>query len=417
MRVLVITNMYPPHHYGGYELSCRDVMERFRRRGHEVTVLTSTLRVPGLPAEPESEPEHGVHRSLAMYWQDHELLSPHPLRRVALERANRRRLARLLDAVRPQVVSVWNMGAMSLGLLDLVVERRVPLLLVVADDWLEYGPRLDAWSRLWQARPRAAAVAAVLTGLPTSLPDLRGAVGCFVSDFTRRRAEQEAHPRLRPAISAVVHVGIDPYDFPITETRDRPWQGRLLYVGRLDARKGIETVLRALAGLPGAQLRLVGPGPATYRDQLRDLARNLGVTERVSFDVVPRDALADVYREADALVFPPEWDEPFGLVPLEAMACGTPVVATATGGSAEFLVPGRNFLRFPPGDADALVAAVAELARDPGLRARLVAGGRKTAARLHVDAYADALESWHLATIDGFSRGRPPEHRLTVGDA
>jgi len=76
MRVLTISNMYPPHHFGGYELSCRDVMERFRARGHIVTVLTTTVRVPNVPDDTDAN----VRRELTFYWDDHVLLSP-PLRR------------------------------------------------------------------------------------------------------------------------------------------------------------------------------------------------------------------------------------------------------------------------------------------------------------------------------------------------
>ena len=57
-RMLVLTNMYPPHHYGGYELSCRDVVDRWRARGHDIEVLTTTMRVPGV-ADPPEEPGRG----------------------------------------------------------------------------------------------------------------------------------------------------------------------------------------------------------------------------------------------------------------------------------------------------------------------------------------------------------------------
>src|ERR1051325_10801161 len=96
-----------------------------------------------------------------------------------------------------------------------------------------------------------------------------------------------------------------------------------------------------------------------------------GLTDRVAFDVVDRSELASRYRDSDVFVFPTIWEEPFGLVPLEAMACGTPVIATGTGGSGEFLVEGYNCLLVPPGDAHALAAAVRRLAEDGELRARL----------------------------------------------
>src|SRR5439155_14590003 len=105
--------------------------------------------------------------------------------------------------------------------------------------------------------------------------------------------------------------------------------------------------------------------------------------------------------------------EPFGLVPVEAMSCGVPVVATGTGGSAEFLSDGTNCLCFHPGDAEALGAAVRRLAGDAELRARLVTGGLQTATELDVGRLADVLEEWHVAAAARYTTGRPP-HRKPV---
>jgi glycosyltransferase involved in cell wall biosynthesis len=122
------------------------------------------------------------------------------------------------------------------------------------------------------------------------------------------------------------------------------------------------------------------------------MARARGLEDRVRFDgPVARSRLAEAYGEADALVFPVRWNEPFGLVPLEAMSCGTPVVATGTGGSAEYLADGSNCLLFERDQPAALAAAVRRLAGDAQLRARLRAGGLETAAGLTEDAYNEAV--------------------------
>jgi glycogen synthase len=87
------------------------------------------------------------------------------------------------------------------------------------------------------------------------------------------------------------------------------------------------------------------------------------------------------------VLFPVTWQEPWGLVPLEAMAVGRPVVATATGGAAEYLVDEHNALVVAPGDADALAAAVRRLAEDGSLRERLREGGAETARRYDQRAF------------------------------
>lgn len=408
-RVLVVTNMYPPHHYGGYELSCRDCVERWRAAGHDVRVLTSRLRVPGVRTPPG---ETGVARALRIYFRDGDLHVPPVPVRLAWEWANQRALRRALRDFCPDVVSVWHMGAMSMGLLTTLVRSGARLVYVVCDDWLIYGRDLDGWARLFPAHPRLARLAPAfdrLLGVPCSLPADLGASGrfLFVSDVVRTRSAAMT-PWDFPD-SDVVGSGIDTGDFPIPEEPPppRPWAWRLLYVGRLDPRKGIATLLRALALLPAeATLSVVGDGPPAYRARLVALADELGCAGRVRFTVLPRSALRDAYQEADALVFPSEWEEPFGLVPLEAMACATPVVATRTGGAAEFLDDGGNCLAVPPGDAAALAAALVRLADDPALRARLVAGGVATAARFTTDRLAAVIGA-HLFAAASAPGGRP----------
>jgi len=408
-RILVLTNMYPPHHYGGYELSCRDVVERWRAKGHDVSVLTTRLRVPGVPEEPD---DGGVRRELEFYWDDHRLLSPPLWRRLAIERANQRRLADTLATTRPDVVSVWNMGAMSLGLLTTLTETGIPLVFVVCDDWPHYGRQLDAWTRLFRRRPRLAAAVRRLTGVPTTVPDL-GAAGpfCFVSATVRRWAEERTDWTFGE--TAVVYSGIAGAEFapaPGPAATPRSWRWRLLHVGRVDRRKGISTAVEALAQLPPeASLTVLGRGDAGHQVELVRLAAELGLGERVRFDAVARHELATQYRHADVLVFPTAWDEPFGLVPLEAMACGTPVAATGTGGSGEFLAHEVNCLLVPPGEPAALAAAVTRLASDDRLRARLMAGGLTTAASFDVDQLASVLEEWHVGAATGFPSGRPAE--------
>lgn len=422
--MLVLTMAYPPHHLGGYEVICADVVSRLVARGHQVSVLTSDLRVPGVEG-PDGEGPHGegpdgeveaeVHRRLQIYYRDDALHAPSLRARLGMERANQSALGALLARARPEVVSVWHMGAMSLGLLTTLVEAGLPLVYSICDDWLVYGLQLDAWARLFNGRPLPRLRRALGTalrpalGVPTTLVDV-GASGsfCFISRATRAGAERSS-PWSFPD-SSVVHSGIDRSLFapPPGPEGERPWRWRLLYVGRYDPRKGIETALRALPALPQATLEVRGRGDAGYRAALGALAEELGVGGRTHLGTgVDRQDLPRLYAGADALVFPSVWDEPFGLVPLEAMACGTPVVATGAGGSGEVLRHGVNCLRFRPGDARELTAALSGLAGDPDLRRRLVAGGLRTAEELDIGHLADAIEARHEAARSGAGRGSP----------
>jgi glycosyltransferase involved in cell wall biosynthesis len=397
--------MYPPHHLGGYELSCRDTVERWRRAGHEVHVLTTTMRLPET-VDPPAERAQGVRRDLAFYWEDHRILNPSIRKRFMIERENHRILKRTLEEVAPDVVSVWHMGAMSLGLLQTVADRGIPMVLVVCDHWLVYGPQVDPWTRLFGKRARLGRLVRLVTGISAGLTRLPPETPvCFVSDWIRRVALEQSP--LRFSTTTLVYSGVDLDDFPINRSPRPPWRWRLLCVGRQEERKGTHVAVEALKEMPEARLEIVGPGDTAYLDRLRTLADDF--KDCVSFDNVPRELLHERYAAADVFLFPVTWDEPFGLVPIEAMAAGVPVVATGTGGSAEFLVDGTNCLIVAPDDAHGLAEAVGRLASDGELRERLVRGGWATAAELNVDRLAAVLERWHLAAASHFADGRPED--------
>ncbi|RSN69848.1 glycosyltransferase [Actinomadura sp. WAC 06369] len=152
---------------------------------------------------------------------------------------------------------------------------------------------------------------------------------------------------------------------------------RLVVLSRLVERKGVDTAIRALAYLPDAELAVAGGPPHGDLDadpeirRLRGVAAEAGTADRVDF--VGRVARADVaplLRSASLVVTLP-WYEPFGMVPLEAMACGVPIVATAVGGHLDTVVDGGTGLLVPPRDPEAAAKAVRELLDDPVRRAAM----------------------------------------------
>jgi glycosyltransferase involved in cell wall biosynthesis len=390
MRILEVGNMFPPHSLGGYEAIWRASDSYFRGRGHSTRVLTTDFRLPAAADAPELHAD--VHRELRWYWHEHDFPSMGARARMALERHNAAVLRRHLEELRPDVVAWWAMGGMSLSLVEQVRRAGLPAVGVVCDDWLLYGPVVDKWTRVFANRRPLGAIAERLTRLPSRVDLDAAAHWVFISDFTRRRAVE----RRGLSSSEVAYAGIDPDAFSPEAPRD--WRWRLLYAGRLDERKGIDTVIETLGHLPDeAHLQVIGSGDEEYGGRLAAPVEEGGLTGRVELSPQRgRAELARAYAGADALVFPVRWAEPWGLVPLEAMACGTPVVATGTGGSAEYLRDGENCLLFEAGDSRALAAALSRLAEDPGLRARLREQGLETAARFPEEAFnaavADAIE-------------------------
>jgi glycosyltransferase involved in cell wall biosynthesis len=183
---------------------------------------------------------------------------------------------------------------------------------------------------------------------------------------------------------------------------------RLLVVSRLVERKGIGDAVAALAGIPGAELVVAGGPPAAELDRdpearrLTALAERAGVAGRVRLlGRVGRDELPALYRSADLVVNVP-WYEPFGIVPLEAMACGVPVVASAVGGLVDSVVDGVTGVHVPPRRPRLLAAAVGGLLADPERRAALGAtGGRRARRRYGWDRIARGTMEVYAGLLAG----------------
>jgi glycosyltransferase involved in cell wall biosynthesis len=188
--------------------------------------------------------------------------------------------------------------------------------------------------------------------------------------------------------ATVIPCGVDTDAFrPLPVTRgDRPV---LLVIGRIVERKGVGNVIEALAKLPGVEL-MIGGGPSpdlldTDPDiaRLRRLAEHHAVADRVRFlGSVGRADVPALMSRADVVVAVP-WYEPFGIVPVEAMACGRPVVGSAVGGLLDTIVPGVTGELVRPRRPDLLAPVLRDLLADPGRRAAYGRAGRARA----VDTY------------------------------
>lgn len=196
---------------------------------------------------------------------------------------------------------------------------------------------------------------------------------------------------------------------------------RILSVGRLVPRKGVDLVIRSLpylreSGFDDVELLIVGGGgdsgvldadPEVRR--LLDLAAELGVADQVRLQgQVARGEMPGIFRSADAVVCAP-WYEPFGIVPLEAMACGVPVVAAAVGGLRDTVVDHGTGLHVPPRDPEAIASALAMLLRSRSLRAELGNAGKVRArTRYSWDRVAAETEKAYQLAVAGAPAGVAP---------
>jgi glycogen synthase len=406
MRIVIISNLYPPYHRGGYELGCSDIAERLKQRGHSVSVLTSTIGIG------RATVGNDVHRTLQLALDEpsrNSLVSK--LRLLRQQVVNRSETRRILRDVRPDVIYMWGQYLLSLNPAWVAERSGYPVVYFVSDPWLAGWDQLDQWyawlmrsdagpgGRVLRAGARLVSSSGVVLEEPRRL-ELRNVQFC--SAYLRDAAVAAGK---RPVRTQVIPWGIDTDRFRWRE--HRAGRSKILFTGQLGAHKGVHTAIRALHvlsrdfGLEGLTLSIVGgaenqPG---YGRELVDLVRALGIQDAVQFyGKVERGKLPELYRAHDIYVFPSVWAEPFSISLLEAMAAGLGVVSTATGGSREILEDGVNALVFPPEDHVACAEQIRRYLLDPVLFDNLRMAGREVVIEKYrienmVDAVEDGLRS------------------------
>lgn len=284
--------------------------------------------------------------------------------------ACRRWFRRLPVAERPDVIETTSFGALCLGL---AFSRHGPPMAVRVSTTLDQiiGDYFPLSSRLLRSLGRLESI------LIRRSPHL-------VTHTLAHRDQICAALRLPPARFSLIPHGIElPADAALPPPNASPERINVLYVGRFEFRKGTDVLLdalpRVLAAAPGVQVELVGRDPAHEFDK-RFLERDgAPFAARVKcLGSVDRSELHTRYRACDIFVAPSRY-ESFGLIYVEAMAWGKPVIGCRTGGVPEVVRDGATGLLAVAGDVSDLAEKLLTLARDPALRARLGAAARREA--------------------------------------
>jgi glycogen synthase len=231
----------------------------------------------------------------------------------------------------------------------------------------------------------------------------------------KMREDILAHFTCDPARVVVIHNGIDPEKFRRTDARGHlerlgvksPY---VLFVGRITDQKGIFHLLEASRSLPAdVQLVLCASAPDTPEIEER-LRAAVAARPNVRWinEMVKHEVVVQLYSHAAVFCCPSVY-EPFGIINLEAMACETPVVASAVGGILEVVVDGETGLLVPPARPEALAAALRRVLDNPALGRRMGAAGRRrveahfswaSVAERTERVYADAVAEFKKSADD-----------------
>ena len=382
MRVLFVTNYYPPSALGGYEMWCQEVAQSLTARGHRVVVLTSD---DGTASAIEDGVE--VRRVLDLEVRGGTLSTlQRAASRQARSQANVEALNDIVNELRPDAAlmwGMWNLPRETARAAEAQLGRRA--VYYFCDYWTtlptSYLQQLSAPARTLLGRiAKKAAVFPVLHGLRSDAAvelELAHPVctSHAVKEILLRQGVKIPH-------AEVIHGGICTKRFRPETKRAVSDRLRMLYLGRITADKGVQTAVEAMrivaAAGANATLDVYGRGEADFVEGLKsEVARN-GSSKHVSFrGSVTSASTPALLRSYDALLFPSEWDEPFARSILEGMASGLAVIGTTTGGTGEILKDGETGLTFQAGDERSLARAILQLAAKPELAAKLGATARE----------------------------------------
>lgn len=409
MKLLFLTNFYPPASRGGYEQWCEEVTDGLRSRGHDVLVLTSTHGRESLASPDPSWVRRELHLEMELASLRNALHFFTSRKRRELEN-----LATFRDAAErhePDVVLIWGMWNFSRSL-PVMAEKLMAgkVVYYMGDYWTTLPSQFENY---WIAPPRN-----FITGLPKLVlkpiaqwmlsreerSQLQLEHALFPSEFMRGELRRKGVSLQNTGIIyGAINTG------PYVGHRNEMQNGMtsLLYIGRLTHEKGVHTAIEAVGqlvqvhGLNQIKLTIVGDGDSDYVQHLHQLVAEKKADSFVTFmPAQPKEALPALYHHSDIFLFTSIWAEPFGRVLVEAMASGLAVVGTPVGGATEILIEDENALLFTPDDPASLAGQLKRLIDSPELRERLGKSGRETATkRFDIRRMTDEIESYLQALV------------------
>lgn len=372
MRILVITNFYPPHHLGGMGITCKSTTQALRRKGHKLHILTSNYR------HWEKDNEKHVVRSLSLETLFLPLLnSIRIFFQPIFEARDTRILRKTIREFNPDVIFIWGMWNLHRAIALLAEDLTGGRVLYRFGD---YWPiQLDQASAYWKAPARScfsrkikqllAPIAARFL-IRRNQKQPRFQFSYCISDAVRKKLENDGIPMEN---SRIIRSGVDIEPFYIIDHEGK-WEHsnleNLLFIGRLAPEKGLQIAIDSLDRLRSLgekfNLTIVGSGDERYIAQVKETISKIGLSGQIRFlgNLRLEDVVSQMAKHQVVLV-PSLWEEPLGRVAAEAMAAGSVVIASRVGGLAEIIDSGSTGLLFSPGDGQELAELLSWLKNNP----------------------------------------------------
>jgi glycosyltransferase involved in cell wall biosynthesis len=386
MKILIVSNFFPPRVYGGYEIACAQVASELSKR-HSVRVLTSRVEKHQSReaanfdgSRKNLEIDRSLVDSLITSAQATNTLT-HKFHVFFREFNNRLATKRNINKFNPDLVYIWNLGYTSMSIAGVALRRKIPTGCFVFD-YMLLDSNTDPFQRLGNATRNRFLKCLIVQFFEKCLSFL--GMGTeketkwrflhFPSEHLRNKIEssKKIHFEQFTDIPWGVDLGIF---FPRKEDLETvTLPNRILFVGQIARHKGLHLLLEAIGllkekGNGTLNLSVIGEClDNSYRKELDGLIVKYALSQQVTFlGFRSRETLPSVYRDHHILVFPSIWEEPLGIVPMEAMASGLAVISSGRGGSGELILNGNNGLLFDAGTARDLASKIALLQKDRAL--------------------------------------------------
>ncbi len=391
MRILILTNFYPPYEVGGFEQNCRDVNLRLQAKGHQVAVLTSNR---GVPADAKHD-EPGIYRQLQTQidfaakpgaaWQFFR-------RRQHAEQHNEQVFKNVVAQFQPEVIFIWHIEFLPRQItLQAESFPGVAVAYYLAgfspaepdEYWLYWGqPAKKGSIRRLKSLVGDYALAKMRSEGKPLRPKLE-TVG-VVSAYERERG---IAAKTLPADAEVIYNGVEVEQFHNPVKEHINGRLRILQAGRVSAGKGAHLAIDALAqlkqneGNQNVELVIAGTGPDDYLAKLRNMVTEHDLADQVTFTGwLSRTEVPALMSRCHTLLLPTVHHEPFARVILEGMCGGLTVIASRTGGTEELVQHEVTGLTFD-GSSQDLAVQMKRLLTEPSLRIQMAKTGQEIVQR------------------------------------
>lgn len=332
MKILVLTNYFPPYYIGGYELACFDTVKFLQNAGHDVYVLT------GEYVEESSKFERVYRKLKYIDYQNPSYMNKHEVEQFNFDTTNE-----VIQKVKPDLVYIWSLRLVSLSPVWAIEKLNIKKVFEIGDFWMKGFLSNSFMSKLKrttkQLLPNFKAVdvkidpiISVSKWMINEMKDLYGSKDVFfVPNGTKVSKEKVQKDEKKM---------------------------KYMFCGRVDKTKGLDLAIKALSNLKDRKFRdfefhVYGDGDKEYIHKCKNLVAALDLKENVFFHGKV-DNLEEAYRKNHVLLMPTRMREPFGLVLIEAMNYGVVNIATNDYGPSEIIDDEKDGLLFTPNSVDDL---------------------------------------------------------------